>query len=851
MPLNRLLLLLTLTLASAGGGASQPATGKLLIQGSDLTAGDDLRLTAQNDIELLAAANTQQLRSSNKSSSASIGVSIGISSKGTASGPALTAGFSQAKGKANGDDLFWSNTHLTAGDTLTLTSGNDTTLRGATASGKQITADIGGDLKLESLQDTSTYDSKQKSAGISIAISPAGVPVGGGISGSGSKIASDYKSVTQQTALRAGDGGFDIQVGGNTDLKGAAITSTQTAVKEGKNTFNTAGDLTLSDLHNEATYDAKGGSVTLGTQLNEGKYTPQGTSAGYGEDEGHAESTTYAAITGYAGNSTARTGDPESGVSRIFDANKVQKEIDAQVKITQAFGQQASKAVGDYAKSKMEEAANLRALGKADEAKAIEDQWGKNGTLRLLAHTVIGGLTGGTPGALGSAAGTLTAPAVSDALKDAGITGPLADTITALASTAVGTAVGGTAGGGAALNEVANNFLSHQLQAKRAELRKKQLSGKISTEELLELRALDQADQRSDELLAKWKANPLSLDDKQKRQLAFYLDIYAVQEGPTKFYQLLGPNATQTGAFSDYGFPYAGTREAQEAYLKTHPVSVWQYLVGAGSDYNNENRSIYENAGSQLMLRGIHQAQADFANTVLLATVRPLTVAYGAYQLGYAGGAIYDGDYTTGITNVALGTLAIYGAYTLRAPVTGTEMTGVNKVVSGLVSSSEAQIALANSRGLHVDLFGGQRSQFGGAVNVDINAVTGVKADITQGLGFLADSSASNVTALNPFIPGRSGKFSLDILGEAGRVLEPGGELVVAATKGNSYVKLNQFPSAQELSSMGFDIVQYKVPLTNVHDYASRFGSVKFSQSGGQGYINPNDMTAIILRKKP
>ncbi len=456
------------TLAAAGditltatGKEGQPGTGKLLIQGSDLTAGDDLSLTAQNDIELLAAANTQQLRSSNKSSSASIGVSIGISSKGTASGPALTAGFSQAKGKANGDDLFWSNTHLTAGDTLTLTSGNDTTLRGATASGKQITADIGGDLKLESLQDTSTYDSKQKSAGISIAISPAGVPVGGGISGSGSKIASDYKSVTQQTALRAGDGGFDIQVGGNTDLKGAAITSTQTAVKEGKNTFNTEGELTLSDLHNEATYDAQGGSVTLGTQLNEGKYTPQGTSAGYGEDEGHASSTTYAAITGYAGNSTARTGDPESGVSRIFDADKVQKEIDAQVKITQAFGQQASKAVGDYAQSKMKEAENLRALGKADEANAIEDQWGKNGTLRLLAHTVIGGLTGGTPGALGSAAGTLTAPAVSDALKDAGITGALADTITALASTAVGTAVGGTAGGSAALNEVANNFLKH------------------------------------------------------------------------------------------------------------------------------------------------------------------------------------------------------------------------------------------------------------------------------------------------------------------------------------------------------------------------------------------------------
>ena len=43
-----------------------------------------------------------------------------------------------------------------------------------------------------------------------------------------------------------------------------------------------------------------------------------------------------------------RTGDAPTGIGKIFDADKVQKEVAAQVQITQVFGQQASKAVEDY-----------------------------------------------------------------------------------------------------------------------------------------------------------------------------------------------------------------------------------------------------------------------------------------------------------------------------------------------------------------------------------------------------------------------------------------------------------------------------------------------------------------------
>jgi len=154
------------------------------------------------------------------------------------------------------------------------------------------------------------------------------------------------------------------------------------------------------------------------------------------------------------------------------------------MQITQYFGQHASKAVGDYAQTKINEAIALRDQAENEtneerknalraEAKGLEDNWGSKGVLRLALHTVIGGLTGGADGALGAATGTLTAPMVAQALADAGISGPLAQTLTAIASTAVGAATGGTAGGAAAGNEVVNNFLKHdQAKAMKAEFDK-------------------------------------------------------------------------------------------------------------------------------------------------------------------------------------------------------------------------------------------------------------------------------------------------------------------------------------------------------------------------------------------
>ncbi|WP_236707699.1 hemagglutinin repeat-containing protein, partial [Sterolibacterium denitrificans] len=489
---------------AAGGDVTILAMGNgeksdITVQGSSVSAGRNVSLLAEDEIKLLAAANTGHSQSNSTSSSASIGVSLNL---GVQTGLSVGVAASKGTGQADGDDLVWTNTNVSAGETARLASGGDTTLRGAVIEAPQVIADVGGNLAIESLQDTSTYNSQQHSSGFSISVPILGAGgFGGSIGGGKSNVDSTYASVNEQSGIRAGDEGFQVDVQGDTTLTGGAITSTQPAIDEGKNHFETGGELSLADITNHAEYEGKGASINLGAGISlDGKLTPQGTSAGVGEDENSAGSMTLAAISGIAGNKDARTGDAETGIAPIFDAEKVQKEIDAQVQITQVFGQQASKAVGDYAEQQLRQANILRAEGKEDEANTIEAQWGKNGTLRLAAHTLIGSLTGGASGAAGAAAGTLTAPAVADALANANIDGLLATTLTGLASTAAGALAGGSAGAATAFNEVTNNYLSHLEEAalKRAKAECARTSNSPACAEQTRLENLDR--QRDEEI---------------------------------------------------------------------------------------------------------------------------------------------------------------------------------------------------------------------------------------------------------------------------------------------------------------------------------------------------------------
>ena len=232
------------------------------------------------------------------------------------------------------------------------------------------------------------------------------------------------------------------------------IASTQAAVENNKNSFTTGGSLSTSDLQNSASFkgSAVGISADVGQQA--GKSGVSGVGVGVGSDKGNASSTTVSGISGIAGNTAVRSTDAQTGLKKIFDAAKVQKEIDAQVQITQSFGKEATKAVGTFAAEKLK-----AAQASGDQAEI--DKWKEGGPSRVALHILVGGLGGGVGGALGAGASSISVPYIAAAINSTELSEAVRAGLIAAASTALGASVGGGApGAAAAFSEVINNCLA-------------------------------------------------------------------------------------------------------------------------------------------------------------------------------------------------------------------------------------------------------------------------------------------------------------------------------------------------------------------------------------------------------
>jgi filamentous hemagglutinin len=453
-----------ITLRATGAGQDSDLT----LQGVSVQAGGTVALKADDAINLLAASNTTTDSNSNKSTSGSIGVGFGVGNGSAGAGVTVSA--SVARGHGNGQSTTWSNTRIDAAN-VTIDSGGDATLKGAVVSANTIKADIGGNLRIESLQDSASYTEKQTSAG-------ASVTVGAGASGSAnfsqSRINSVYASVTEQSGLKAGDGGFQVTVRGNTSLVGGAITSTQAAIDNNANTFSTA-QLTTSDIDNKASYSARSISVSGGSG---------GGSAGFSNESANSSSTTRAAISGVAGSQSARTGDKDSGLANTFDRDAVRAEMQANTAITQEFGRQAPKAVADFARSQINnleaqiaEATANRDTSRVAELDAERAKWVEGGVYRVAMHTGIGALSGGFEGAIGAGAAAQAAPlidtlqiSVQTRLQNAGMSPDAAKAVAVAVGTGTATVIGAAASGGTAASAAtAFNADANNRQSRTAE----------------------------------------------------------------------------------------------------------------------------------------------------------------------------------------------------------------------------------------------------------------------------------------------------------------------------------------------------------------------------------------------
>jgi filamentous hemagglutinin len=263
---------------SAGANVSIQASGAgqasdLTVRGSSIQAAGTTKLKAEDQINLQAAQNTTQEASKQSSKSASVGLGIQLAAAGAQMG--VTVNAAAGKGQGAGTDSRFTNSQV-SGQRVELESGGDTNLQGAVVSANQVTANVGtnpfgsgGNLTIESLQSTATYNEKNKSAGGAITFGPA---PGGSLSAGQSKVTSDFKSVGEQSAIRAGDSGFQVNVQGNTDLKGGVIASNDNAIANNKNSLVT-GTLTTSDIRNQASASASTSGINLSTDMfTQGKY---------------------------------------------------------------------------------------------------------------------------------------------------------------------------------------------------------------------------------------------------------------------------------------------------------------------------------------------------------------------------------------------------------------------------------------------------------------------------------------------------------------------------------------------------------------------------------------------------
>jgi filamentous hemagglutinin len=241
----------------ADGGVPGTA-GDIHIVGSSVKAADTA-LIAKNNIVLESAQNTADWANNGSNNKTAIGASFNL---GEQNGFTLDLGASVAKNTGTGSSVTQVNTTLDTGS-LSLHSGNDTTLAGAQVRADSIKAVIDGNLNITSRQDTETQSSKQGSAGIgaSICIPPFcyGATVTGSASLAAGNMNSDFKAVTDQSGLFAGQGGYDITVGKNTTLQGAVIASEATPDKNLLSTDR----LFVSDIKNTSDISAQSAGISL------------------------------------------------------------------------------------------------------------------------------------------------------------------------------------------------------------------------------------------------------------------------------------------------------------------------------------------------------------------------------------------------------------------------------------------------------------------------------------------------------------------------------------------------------------------------------------------------------------
>ena len=545
---------------TAGRTAAVIAKEDMTVKGSTVNA-QDIHLTAGNNIHILSSENKSTTIEDYKAKSGSIGASI---SKG---GYGIGASYGKGKGQTEETTLTHTPSDITAKDTVSLSSGNDTLIRGGTVKGNKVTANAGR-MSIESEQDKKNYKETSKTSGLSISYTPgSAVTVSGGKGKTNTD--STYESVTKQAGIYAGKEGYDIQVKNNTRLKGAVIDSKAPAEKNKL----TTGTLTWENIDNKAEYKTKASGITVSTNA-VSKLNPLGL--GYVPTvpvKGKAGSTTYAAIADSIITTTKEKTDKEirhntenalNKLSEIFDKKKIEEKQE----YVNILSQVGYRLIGDIAGHKENElykkAEKARKENNSILAEKYEKEakkWSESGTNRIAMHGMLGAILSKEAGnGIGKG---LTGAGLNAALQKE--LGKIKDKEAhKIASAAVGYIAGGKTGAAIAWQATTYNYLS----PKQNEQYKKELEEAKTEKE-------------KTEITNKWLQIDAAQKEKwlEKQKAGTYTDLSTIKDGYLPGVVILGnsnysdfnwiQSATLNGLGAVTNIPWSGI---DDKLLVTLPV---------------------------------------------------------------------------------------------------------------------------------------------------------------------------------------------------------------------------------------------------------------------------------------
>ena len=546
---------------TAGRTAAIIAKEDMTVKGSTVNA-KDIHLKTGNNIHILSSENKSTTTEETKGKSGSIGAFL---SKG---GYGIGASYGKGKGQTEETTLTHTPSDITAKNTVALSGGNDTTIKGGIIKGNKVTADIGRNLSIESEQDKKNYKETSKTSGLSISYTPgSAVTVSGGKGKTNTD--STYESVTKQAGIYAGKEGYDIQVKNNTHLKGAVIDSKAPAEKN----RITTGTLTWENIDNKAEYKASGKGISVSTNA-VSKLNPLGL--GYVPTipvKGKAGSITYAAIADSIITTTKEKTDKEirhntenalNTLSEIFDKKKIEEKQEY-VNILSQVGYRLIGNIADRKESelkrKAEEARKNNNRMEAETYEKAAGKWSESGSNRILLHGVMGAI-------LSKEAGNGTGKGLTGAGLNAALQtqlGKIKDKeLHKIASAAIGYIAGKETGAAIAWQATTYNYLS----PKQNEQYQKELEEAKTEKE-------------KTEITNKW----LQIDETQKekwlkkQEAGTYTDLSTIKDGYLPGVVILGnsnysdfnwiQSATLNGLGAVTNIPWSGI---DDKLLVTLPV---------------------------------------------------------------------------------------------------------------------------------------------------------------------------------------------------------------------------------------------------------------------------------------